>query len=126
MENRMDVLTEEQRTFLKKRTRMVRSWPFFGIMMILLELGLAGWLLWKHPLLVNPQVVLSKVRNGTLPDSTLSLMATFLPFVTIVCLVLLAMLILFAFLALSNEKRHIAIIQTLQGRDMPRDTDQKE
>jgi hypothetical protein len=121
----MASLTEQQRAFLKKRTRMVQSWPFLGIMIIFLEVGLAGWLLWKHPLLINPQAVSAKLRSGLLPDSTLSFMATIVPFLFIVCLGLLAMLILFAFLALANEKKHIAIIQALQEHNPARSMDRK-
>jgi hypothetical protein len=121
----MASLTEQQRAFLKKRAKMVHSWPIAGIMIIFLELGLAGWLLWKHPLLINPQAVLSKLRSGSLPDSTLFLMATILPFLFIVCLALLAILILFAFLALANEKKHLAIIQALQNHNPSPKSDPK-
>ena len=107
--------TREQSEFLIKRSKMVRAWPVVGAFLIAVELGLAGWLLWKHPLLVNPQAVLSKLRSGSLPDSTFSLMAALLPFIVILCLVLVAILILFAFLALANEKKHMAIIRSLQG-----------
>jgi type VI protein secretion system component VasF len=121
----MESLSERQKAFLKKRMKMVHSWPIAGIMIIFLELGLAAWLLWKHPLLINPQAVMSKLRSGSLPDSTLSLLATFLPFVVIVCLGLLAALILFAFLALANEKKHMDIIQALERSDPVRGTDRK-
>ena len=109
-------LTEQQKVFLKKRAKMVRMWPVIGAILIVVELGLAGWLFWKHPLLINPQAVSYKLRTGSLPDSTLSVMATFLPFAIIICLGLLAILILFSFLALSNEKKHIDIIRILQGQ----------
>jgi len=109
-------LTEQQKMFLDKRTKMVRKWPLAGGILIVVELGLAGWLLWKHPLLINPQAVSAKLRAGAIPDSTLSLMAAFLPFIMIACLGLLAVLILFSFLALVNEKKHLMIIQSLQDR----------
>ena len=121
----MEHLTEAQETFLKKRTKMVQSWPGLGFLIVFLELGLAGWLLWKHPLLINPQAVLTKLKSGSLPDSTLSLMATFLPFVVILCLGILAVLILFAFLALANEKKHITIIRTLQRSNPPQNKDRR-
>lgn len=121
----MESLTDQQKAFLEKRMKMVRSWPILGSMIILLEAGFAAWLLWKHPLLINPQAVLSKLKDGSLPDSTLSLMAAFLPFVIILCLGLLAMLILFAFVALANERKHIAIIQVLSGNNPTLGTGQK-
>ncbi len=108
--------TEQQKVFLKKRAKMVRTWPRVGAILIVMELGLAGWLLWKHPLLINPQAVSSKLRAGSLPDSTLSLMAAFLPFIMIVCLGLLAVLLLFSFLALANEKKHLDIIRALRDQ----------
>jgi Na+/melibiose symporter-like transporter len=109
-------LTEQQKMFLNKRAKMVRTWPRLGAFLIVVELGLAGWLFWKHPLLINPQAVSSKLRAGSIPDSTLSLMAAFLPFIMLVCLALLAFLILFSFLALSNEKKHLDIIRDLQDK----------
>jgi len=110
----MSQLTAEQSEFLRKRIKMAKAWPATGIVLIVIELGLAGWLLWRQPLLINPQAVLSKLRSGSLPDSTFSLMAALLPFIVILCLVLVAILILFAFLALANEKKHMAIIRSLQ------------
>jgi hypothetical protein len=107
-------LTEQQKTFLDKRAKMVRIWPRVGALLIAVEIGLAGWLFWKHPLLINPQAVASRLRAGSLPDSTLSIMAAFLPFIMLVCLALLAVLILFSFIALANEKKHIEIIRALR------------
>ncbi len=109
-------LTEQQKMFLNKRTKMVRIWPRMGALLIVVELGLAAWLYWKHPLLINPQSVSSKLRAGSLPDSTLSLMAAFLPFIMLVCLALLGLLILFSFLALGNERKHLDIIRALQNQ----------
>lgn len=111
----MPELTDQQKMFLERRTKMVRTWPIIGAILIVVELGLAGWLLWKNPLLINPQAVASKLRAGSLPDSTLALMATILPFILLVCLALLAALILFSFLALANEKKYVTIIRSLQG-----------
>ena len=110
----MSHLTDAQNEFLKKRLRMTKTWPAVGVVLIIIELGLAGWLLWKQPPLINPQAVLSGLRTRSLPDSTLSLMATLLPFVVILCLAVVAVLILFAFLALANEKKHMAIIRSFQ------------
>lgn len=108
-------LTREEELFVEGRAKFARSWPIVGTAMLAVLLLLAGWLLFTRPMLINPWAVLSGLEAGTIPDSTLAIMAALLPVVMLTCLfVLVVALILFS-VAFSNEKKHIAIIRRMTG-----------
>jgi hypothetical protein len=106
-------LTEQEKSFFTKREKLVRAWPLFGSVMLIVVLCLAGWLFWRNPLLVNPWVVLTRLEAGSIPDSTLLLMAGLLPIAMLLCLAIVLVTLLFAFVALSNERKYISIIHRL-------------
>jgi hypothetical protein len=58
----------------------------------------------------NPFVVLSRLNSGSVPVSTMALMAGLSPVVVLMCIVLAITIVLFAFAAISHEKRYLAII----------------
>jgi hypothetical protein len=72
-----------------------------------------GWLFIQKPLLVNPFYVINGLGDGTIEKSTLLLMAGMLPIMFSACLLLLLALLLFTFSALSNEKKHLKVIDHL-------------
>jgi hypothetical protein len=106
-------LTAQDRQLLKRRKTLVGAWPIAGTVLLIGPGGFAAWLCWTQPLLVNPDAVLARLDDGFLPASTLSLMAVFLPIAVWMCVVLGAAVILVAFGAVANEKRHMAIIEKL-------------
>ena len=106
-------LTEKDRQFLARRRKLVRMWPLVGTILLIGFVGFGAWLLWTKPLLVNPYVVVARLDSGPLSPSTTSLMASLLPLATLMCLVLSVAVILFAFAAISNEKKYMAIIEKL-------------
>jgi hypothetical protein len=108
-------LTGQETAFVKQRGRFVRSWPIVGSICGVLVLGFTVWMWIFRPLLVNPWEVLSRLKSASLPDSTMTLMAAMLPIVFLACLFLLLALIVICFLAFSNERKHLAIIQRLGG-----------
>lgn len=63
--------------------------------------------------MVNPWRVLDRIQAGSIPDSTLDLMAAFLPLLTLLALVLVVVVVLFVFLAFSIEKKYVAAIERL-------------
>jgi hypothetical protein len=89
-------LSHEDRRFLDKRKRLVRAWPTVGAI-LLLVIGLALWLFWSKPLLANPFLTLARLKNDSVPASTLILMAGLLPVVFTMCMVLAVSIVLFAF-----------------------------
>lgn len=104
---------EQERSFLERRRRFTRSWPLVGTLLLAAVLTLTAWLFWSNPLLVNPWAVLTGLKAQSLPESTLSLMAFLLPIATLLCLSTLCILVLLTFVAFSNERRHIAVIDRL-------------
>ncbi len=81
--------------------------------MLIAVLGLIAWLFVTNPLLVNPSMVVSRLEADTLETPTLMLMAAMTPWLFLMCLILLAVVILFAFTAVANERRLIQIIDDL-------------
>lgn len=108
-------LTEQETAFVKQRIRLVRSWPVVGSICGVLVIGFTVWLWISRPLLVNPWEVLSRLKSASIQDSTMTLMAAMLPIVFLACIFLLLALIAICFLAFSNERKHLAIIQRLDA-----------
>ena len=103
-------LTDHQSQFIQKRRKLINAWPLAGTLLIL---GFAGFILllfFKSPLLINPVQVMTRLAAGTIEAATLKLMASLLLIVMLMMLVVMAALILFTFVALSNEKKLIHII----------------
>jgi len=115
-------LSEFEKSFIKKRQKLARSWPFVGSLMILCVTALAAWLFWKNPLLINPWVVFSRIEADSIPLTTTSMMAGMLPIAILMCLVVLIIALLLSFVAFSNERKHIEIIRRLI-RHQPMDMD---
>ncbi len=107
-------LTDQQTAFLARRTKLVRTWPAVGAALLIATAGLGGWLFFRHPLFANPVAVAARLDSGAIPDTTLSTMAVLLPVVVWMLLGLVMAAVLLAYAAFRNEKRLIAIIQTLQ------------
>ena len=105
-------LSNEEQQFLAKRTRFVQTWRYVGAILLVMLIGLGMWLFWSKPLLADPFVVLSRLNSGSVPASTMALMAGLLPVVVLMCMVLAITIVLFAFAAFSNEKKYLTIIKT--------------
>ena len=106
-------LTDKERRFVAKRTKFVQAWPLVGGVLLCLVLGLGVWLFLSKPLLANPFVVLSKLNSGSIPASTLTLMAVLLPVSVLMCLILAIAVVLFCFAAFANEKKYIQMIHRM-------------
>jgi hypothetical protein len=106
-------LTQKEQHFLEKRATFVRIWPLVGTVLLCLLIGLGVWLLLFRPLMFNPLIVLSELKNNSIQESTLFLLAGLLPITVVMCLELTLVIIIFGFVAFSNEKKHIAVIRRL-------------
>ncbi len=107
-------LSDEERRFLVKRAQLVRAWRYVGAILLAVLIGLGFWLFLTLPLLVNPFVVMTRLQSGSIPESMLMLMAGMLPIVVLMCLALVAlvvMVVLFIFVAFSNEKKYLKLIE---------------
>lgn len=120
-------LSDEERRFLVKRARFVRTWRYVGAILLAVLIGLGIWLFLTIPLLANPLVVMAQIQSDSIPESMLTLMAGMLPIVVLMCLALAATTVLFTFAAFSNEKKYLKLIQriyqeiNIAERDAPRD-----
>ena len=106
-------LTQRENVFVQKRWMFARSWPIVGSIALATVLVFAGWLWFSNPLLINPWAVLSGLESGSIPDTTLALMAALLPVTMLTCLFVIIAGLILSFIAFSNERKHIAIIRSL-------------
>jgi uncharacterized membrane protein (UPF0182 family) len=106
-------ITDKERLFLAKRAKLVQAWPLIGSVLLCLVIGLGVWLILFRPFLANPFVVFSQLNTHSIGASDLALMAAILPIMVLMCIALTIAIVLFAFVALKNEKRHMAVIQRL-------------
>ena len=106
-------LTDKQTDLLAKRRKVIRAWSVVGPLLLLAVVCLGLWLFFRHPLLANPPEVAARLNAGVIPDSTLFLMAVLLPCAVLMSLGLVAVTIIVGHLALSNEKKLVAIADTL-------------
>lgn len=102
----------EKPSEITTRQRWLQYWPWAGGVSLLVIAGLAVWLWLEHPLLVNPFHVAGQLKAGTLPVSTLELMALFLPIMTLTCLGLLVVLLVFAWVSLRRERTLLQMIKS--------------
>lgn len=104
-------LTEREPAFVERRARLARSWPWAGGTCLAVVLGLAVWLWLTRALPINPWAVLGGLETGSVPQSTLALMAAMLPVVVLACLIVLVLL--FGFAAFGAERRLVRIVRKL-------------
>jgi len=114
-------LNDAQQTFLDKRRKLIRTWPWIGMTLLVCVLSTLLWLWFYQPILVNPYEVIERLHSGGIGNSTLALMAAMLPLLALVCFFLTTVVILYTYAAFSNEKRHINIIDTLTSKGVDQD-----
>lgn len=108
-------LTEQERVFIERRAKLVRSWPVVGTGCLGVVLCLATWLWFTRPWFINPWAVFSSLREGSIPASMIALMAAMLPVMVLSCLFVLAVCLVFCFAAFANERKHLEIIRRLNA-----------
>ena len=106
-------LRDKEIRFVNKRDRLTRTWPWAGALALIVLLAGAAWLWFSTPFFINPWATLEALEQGTLPVTTMSIMAVMLPVMVLAALVLLISLVLIPFAAFANERRLIKIIRRL-------------
>ncbi len=109
-------LDRTQQEFLEKRRKLVRSWPSMGLILLIGMVVTLLWLWIQQPLLINPYEVVDRLESGSIDSATIALMAVMLPLLFLICFVLLMIVVLFAYAAFANEKKHLKIIDILMSR----------
>ena len=110
-------LSPQQRAFLDKRRHLIRLWRYVGVAVLLVVLGFVTYLAIRTPLLINPFEAISRIEAGTLPESTLVIMAAMLPVMFPAALILLLALVAAMYAAIGNEKKYLAMIEDLVASD---------
>jgi len=107
-------ISSSQKLFVEKRERLARSWPVVGVILLALLAAFGVWAWFKTPYLINPWAVFESLRAGTLPESTANLIVAMLPIVMLTLLFSAFVVVLLFFVAFSNERRLIRLLQTLE------------
>lgn len=89
-------LLNDEKAFLEKRGRFVRSWRYVGPSLLFLLAGTGGWLYFRYPLLANPAQVLAQLQRGVINPQTVEFMAVLLPVAIALILFLCGVFVLLA------------------------------
>ncbi|WP_417616081.1 hypothetical protein [Oceanisphaera sp.] len=119
-------LSSEESLYLARRARLIHHWPWMGKILLALVIALTAWLWTSTPHLVNPWAVAADLQSGTLPESSLPLMAALLPMMTLTLLLFIVLAIGLAFSAFANERRLIRIINRRLASEQRFPEDQPE
>jgi hypothetical protein len=109
-------LSEADARFVGQRRVLVRRWPFVGWVLLAAIAAVVGFLFLTSPLLVSPWEVAGRIRTDAIPQPTLQVMSVMLPLTMLGCFILLAVVVAFQFAAAANERRLLAIIDSLLAR----------
>lgn len=101
--------------FIAKRRSLLKAWRYVGPLLLVLIAGLATYLYLKTPLMINPFALVTAIEAGAIEDSTLQLMAVFVPLLFLVVCFLLVVLVVLMYAAFANEKKYLAILDRLPG-----------
>lgn len=113
-------LNQDEVRFLGRRRKLISAWRYAGPLTLLLIFGLAIFLGLRSPMMVNPFAIIERLEAGTLAQSTLEMMAMFVPLLVITICFILIVLIQLMYVAFSNEKKYLQIIDLLKNADSTR------
>lgn len=105
------MLTEAEESFVERRRRLMRSWPYVGSGLLALVASFLVWLVIAQPHLANPFFVMSEIERGAIAQSTLTLMAGMLPVAVLAALFVCLATVVLAYAAFSNERRYLALLE---------------
>lgn len=108
-------LSSADKKYVAKREKRVKYWPFYGGASLVLLIAYGVWLWVKVPHLINPWHVIESVQAGTLPESTMGVMALMLPIVMAALLLFAFVVVLFWFIVFYNERRLIRLVRKLEA-----------
>jgi ABC-type transport system involved in multi-copper enzyme maturation permease subunit len=103
--------------FLEKRRKLITAWSVAGPLSLLSLAALFAWLYLRNPLLVNPVEVADRLESGAIDEPTLAIMSLLLPVTISLCFLVLIVMILFVYAAISREKKYLQVIDRLAGGD---------
>lgn len=107
------MIDEKDLDFLKKRSFFARWWNAVGSVMLAVFGSMALWFFLRVPNFINPLHVIEQLKSGTLPHSSLVVMAGMLPIVVLGLFLVMCTVIGFGFAVFANERRYLRIIKEL-------------
>jgi len=78
--------------------------------------GVRGYLLLRRPLLANPFHLMHELQHHAVSEATLVVLAAIGSLMVLATGVLLLVIVAFAFAAMANERRLVAMVDRLRGR----------
>ncbi|RZU36961.1 hypothetical protein EV700_3174 [Fluviicoccus keumensis] len=99
----MPSLTPDQQVYINQRLAQIRWWNRLGWLLMVALAGFFGWLWTRHPLYVDPQLLLQRLRNGSVADIEIARLAALGNLAFLGCGLLLACMILLVYAAMWAE-----------------------
>lgn len=103
-------MTPEQLTYIERRRRQIRYWPYMAIFLLVLLATCYGWLFFKAPIYVSPLAFVEQLQAHKLDIDQLAVLAALGNLAFIACGLFILALIGLASLALWNEHRLIRML----------------
>jgi hypothetical protein len=116
------MLSAADERFLDRRRTLVRLWPVVGIGMAVVIVGFWGYLFVRRPLLANPLHLMHELERHAVSEATLVVLAAVGSLMVLATGLLLLVFVAFAFAAMANERRLIAILDAARGGERVRDS----
>ena len=110
-------MTEADREFVDRRRALVKRSMVIGIILLIAIIGVAVYLYFSSPLLMNPRETSALLQAGQVPPQTMAEMAAKLPVVFLVCCGLMVAMVLFQLATVANERRLLQILDSVSGRE---------
>lgn len=108
------MLTAVEERWLDRRRRFVALWPVVGSGMVVMVVGFWGYLFLRRPLLANPVHLMHELQRHAVSEATLVVLAAIGSLMVLATGVLLLVIVAFAFAAMANERRLIAMLDRLR------------
>ena len=108
------MIRTHDKIFLEKRKKLNRLWPIVGTALIVTLVLLYILLFIRTPKLVNPYLVMEKLKTDQMAESSLHLLALICPIAIIFLFLTVGAVILFGFGWYKTEKRYLRILEGSQ------------
>lgn len=117
----MPALSSEQIAYVERRRRQIRYWPWVALLLTLLLAGLYVWLWLAMPWFVDPQALVTGLRDGSIDTNELAMLAALGNLAFVGCGLLILVIIIFTSVALWNEHRLIRYLDHVASPGKPDD-----
>ena len=114
-----DSVAEKDLEFIARRRKLVGWWKWIGPGTLLGLAVFLAWMFFSYPMLLNPVHVVGELKAERVEPATMAIMAAMVPVLALTIFFVIAMMILFTFAMIGNERRYLKIIDQLQKTDSP-------